>query len=196
MTARPGRTLLLIALALAVPATSFAQTFEENRRQENLATTHSVLQKTGLGTLAATGALGFALMANHETLFGDGLCKDDGSGIFGEFGCSKGLTLVHFGFAVTTLGLFIAQEIAAEEMNPRPYDVGSDSRRHTMEGLRWTNVGLFALQPVLGVIAANPGIIGIPTESRPMFSRVMRTVHFGVGLGLATTYTVNAALQW
>ena len=43
----------------------------------------------------------------------------------------------------------------------------------------------------------HPGLIGIPVESRPM-SRVLRTVHFGVGvgLGLATTYSVNAALQW
>jgi hypothetical protein len=29
-----------------------------------------------------------------------------------------------------------------------------------------------------------------------MFSRVMRTIHFGVGLGAASGYTVNALMQW
>lgn len=188
---------VLAFVAVAVPATSWAQTTEV-QRQRDLETAHSVVQKAGIGTLAVTGALGLVLFANKPTLFGDGLCST-GDGIMGEYGCGPGLGLTHFAFAVTSLGLFVASEILAEEMDPGPYDDGyynDPGRRRTTEALRWTNVGLFALQPVLGIIAAHPGIIGIPASARADFSRVLRTVHLGVGLGLATTYTVNAALQW
>ena len=187
---------VLAFVAVAVPASGWAQTAEVENRQRDYERAHSVVQKAGIGTLAVTGALGLVLFANKPTLFGDGLCST-GDGIMGEFGCGPGLGLTHFAFAVTSAGLFIASEILAEAMDPGPYeDYSNPGRRRAMETLRWTNVGLFALQPVLGIIAAHPGIIGIPASARADFSRVMRTVHLGVGLGLATTYTVNAALQW
>jgi hypothetical protein len=65
-----------------------------------------------------------------------------------------------------------------------------------MRTLRYVNIGLFAVQPVLGLISAYPQLIGIPKRSREGFSKVMRTVHFGIGGGLATTYSINAGLQW
>jgi hypothetical protein len=187
------KTLLFISV-LALPATGWAQVGETGQ-ETNLHTTRSVVQKTGLGTLAVTGALGVALAVNRPTLFGDGRCATN-EGVFGEFGCSAGLSLVHFGFAATSLGLFVAGEILAEKMEVNPYDLGDAERVRTMRALRWTNVGLFAVQPVLGILAAHPGLIGIPPQSRAQFSRILRTIHLGVGLGLATTYSVNAAFQW
>jgi len=193
---RPMKKFLLIAVAVAVPASGWAQVTSPGETPDaQLDRAHSVVQKVGLGTLAVSGAIGFMLLANKPTLFGDGLCST-GKGIGGEFGCNGGLSIVHFVFAASTLGLFIAQEVIAAEMNDSPYRTGDYERDRRTQGLRWANVALFATQPVLGLIAAHPAIIGIPAEARPMFSKVMRTVHFGVGLGLATTYTVNAALQW
>ena len=186
--------VLAMLVALALPAAGWAQV-TETQRQRDLDYAHSTVQKAGLGTLAVTGALGLVLFANKPTLFGDGLCST-GDGIFGEYGCGPGLAVTHMAFAVASAGLFIAQEILAAKMDPSPYLEGSTGRQNTMEALRWTNVGLFAVQPVLGIIAAHPGLIGIPASARADFSRVLRTVHLGVGLGLATTYSVNAALQW
>jgi hypothetical protein len=184
---------VVVVLAMAVPAAGWAQQVTTEGQQ--LDTTHSVLQKAGIGTIALTGATGLALMINRPTLFGDGRCSE-GNGLFGGFGCGPGLTLLHAAFAVTSAGLFIAQELIAAEMNPSPYDEGSPRRQNVTEALRWTNVGLFAVQPVLGLIAAHPGLVGVPREYHAQFGRVMRTIHFGVGLGLATTYTVNAAFMW
>lgn len=160
--------------------------------QEDLGTAYSVLQKTSLGTLAVTGALGGVLAVNHATAFGDGRCTT-GDPVFGSFGCTN-LKYVHFGFAATTLGLFVAKEVVAEKMPLSPYESNDRGRERAMKTLRWVNIGLLGTQPVLGVLAANPQIFGISNASN--FSRVMRTVHLGVGGTVATTYTVNAAMQW
>lgn len=190
-------TILAIVLGVAAslaPARASAQDVIDQDKQDDLDTVHSVLQKTGLVTLGLTGTTGAVLLVNKPTLFGDGRCKS-GSPWLGDFGCG-GLTFVHLGFAVSTLGLFIAQEIVAGEMPISPYDMGSEGRQDAMAGLRVANYSLFALQPVLGFLAANPGVIGISDSSKEDFSRVVRTIHFGVGGSLATTYTINAALQW
>ena len=194
---RRATTILAIGLGVAGllrSAPASAQEAIDQDKQDDLETVHSVLQKTGLVTLGLTGASGFVLIVNKPTLFGDGRCKS-GEPWLGDFGCG-GLVFVHLGTAVTTLGLFVAQEIVAGEMPVSPYDMGSEGKRDAMAALRVANIGLFAVQPVLGFLAANPGVIGIAESSREDFSKVLRTIHFGVGGSLATTYTVNAALQW
>ena len=87
-------------------------------------------------------------------------------------------------------------EILAEMMEPNPYYQGDQRRQESMRAMRWVNVAFFATQPILGLLAAHPGLIGIPTESRHMFSRVMRTLHLAVGAGTATSYTAIAVMQW
>jgi hypothetical protein len=191
-----ARSLSVFALvaALALPMAARAQASVQ-QEQERLEVAHSAVQKTGLATLLVTGALGVTLLANKETLFSDGLCAA-GRPAFGEFGCNGGLSVLHFAFAATTLVAFVTSEILAEAMPVGPYDTLDPVKGPTMRTIRWVNVGLFAAQPVIGLIAAHPGIIGIPKDARPMFSRVMRTIHLGVGLGVASGYTVNALLQW
>lgn len=195
---RRGRAIVaaLVAAgaALLLPHVASAQEAIDAEKQDDLETVHSVLQKSGLATLGLTGVSGGVLLMNKPTLFGDGRCKS-GDPILGDFGCG-GLTLLHAGFGATTLGLFVAQEIVAGEMPISPYDVGSQGRQDAMTALRYTNIGLFAVQPILGFVAANPGVIGVAEESQEDVSRVLRTIHFGVGGTIATTYTVNAALQW
>jgi hypothetical protein len=180
------------ATALA-PATAGAQEIDQER-QDDYDTAHSVLQKTGLVTLGLTGISGATLLINKPTAFGDGRCKS-GDPILGDFGCG-GLTYLHLGFAVTTLGLFVAQEVVAEQAPISPYDMGSETKQDTMAGFRVANYALFGVQPVLGLLAANPGILGVDDADKEDVSRALRTVHFGVGGGLATTYTANAIMQW
>jgi hypothetical protein len=186
-----GSVLALAAVATSTPARA-QLTPDELEEQDDLETTHSVLQKTGLGTLAVTGALGGVLAVNHETAFGDGRCNG-GEPIFGQFGCG-GLKYVHFGFAATTLGLFVATEVVAEKMPISPYESTSQGKETAMRTLRWVNIGLFGVQPILGLLAANPGLVG--ADNPRSFSKVLRTVHIVVGGTVATTYTVNAAMQW
>lgn len=184
---------VLIAVTLTIPATGFAQSVET--RQEQLAQTRSTVQKAGLVTLGLTAATGAILMVNKPTLFSDGLCRQE-KGIGGAFGCGGGLTLVHLAFALSSATLFVAQEILAEQMNPNPYYVGDASKQSAMQTLRWTTIGLYAAQPILGFLAAHPQLLGIPGEHRMAVAKWLRTIHFAVGVGIGGTYAANAALQW
>lgn len=162
----------------------------DQNKQDHLSDVHSALQKVGLVTLGGTGLTGAALLANEETAFGDGRCNT-GSPVLGQFGCT-GLKYLHFGFAASTLGLFIATEIVADEMPVSPYDMGSHGKQNAMKTLRVANIALFSTQPILGFLAANHRLFGMSTGA----AKVLRTVHFAVGGTVAATYTANAALQW
>lgn len=181
-------------MLVALPATVWGQVTNPARQQQ-LDDWHSATQKTALATLGITTSLGFSLFANKESLFTDGLCKA-GDPMMGDFGCNGGLAIVHFVFAGATLAFFIASEIIATQMNPSPYETGDARRDGASSTIRWVNVGLFSLQPLLGLIAAHPGLIGIPSEHRATVSRWLRTAHFGVGLGIMSTYSVQAGMQW
>jgi hypothetical protein len=190
---RTLQTLSLTAVLLAlIPAVSFAQTTADPRQQQ-LANAHSATQKAGLATLGVTALLG-GLLAVDTPILGNEACAQSCGGI-GKAGWET-LSIVHFGFAAATLALWLSSEVLAEQMDQNPYYTGDLGLQREKQTLRWVNVGLFAAQPVLGLLAAHPGLIGIPPEARPMFSRVMRTLHVAVGVGVASSYTATAALQW
>ena len=188
---RLTKGLMLIAALLAVPAVSQAQT-SENNRDYQLATARSAVQKTGLGTLYAAAALG-ALVTVNAPPGGDPACAACGDMSKGTY---DALVITHFGLAAATLGLYITSEILAEQMSQNPYYTGDAQRQGAMQSMRWVNVGFFAAQPILGVLAAHPWLVGVPPEHRQMFSRVMRTLHLAVGAGTATSYTAVAVMQW
>jgi hypothetical protein len=185
---------LAALMVVALPGAAFAQDYDPVQEQR-LADWRGGTQKAGLITMYLTVALGVPLAANKETLFSDGLCKT-GKPMFGEFGCNGGLSIIHFIAAGSTLALYVASEILATEMVNSPYNTGDVRQDNARSAFRWTNVALFSLQPVLGVLAAHPWLIGIPPEARVMFSKVLRTMHFAVGAGLAGTYSVQAGLMW
>jgi hypothetical protein len=186
--------ILPLVIVVALPLTALAQDADA-AEQKRLKDWHSATQKAGLLTLGLAQGFGIPLMANKETLFSNGLCKA-GDPMFWEFGCNGGLTILHFAFAATTLGLFITSEVLATQMAPSPYETGDSTRDGAASILRWVNVGLFTLQPILGLITAHPSLLGIPPEHRVMVSRILRSIHFAIGLGLVSTFTLQAGLQW
>jgi hypothetical protein len=185
---------LAAVIIVALPTAAFAQDLDPVQ-QQRLHDWRSATQKAGLVSMGIAVGLGIPLAANKPTLFSDGLCKA-GDPMFGSFGCDGGLAIVHFIFAGSALALFVSSELIAMEMSPTPYETGNTTRDNASKAFLWTNVGLFSVQPLLGLLAAHPGLIGIPPDSRVMFSKVLRTLHFAVGLGLVTTYSVQAGLQW
>lgn len=188
----PTHTLktFLVAALLTAPAVGLAQT---SSAQEGITRAHSATQKTGLATLGVTALLGGVLAVNTPIL-GEVECANC-TGSIGRPGYDV-LSVVHLGFALATLGLYVSSEILAENMAQNPYFVGDARQQSTMQTLRWVNVGFFIAQPVLGLLAAHPGLIGIPPSARPLFSRVMRTLHVAVGVGTVGSYTATAAMQW
>jgi hypothetical protein len=190
---------LVAVMVVALPTAAFAQDYDPVE-QQRLSDWRSGTQKAGLVTMGIAIGLGMPLAANMPTLFSDGLCKA-GDPMFGKmlgesFACNGGLAITHFIFAASTLVLFVTSEILAAEMVNSPYRTGDTSRDNAARAFMWTNVGLFSVQPLLGLLAAHPGLIGIPPDARLMFSKVLRTIHFSVGLGLASTYAIQAGLMW
>jgi hypothetical protein len=188
---RHVKSTMLVAALLAAPAVCRAQSAEVIHQQD-LANAHSWVQKTGLFTLYGTAALG-AIIAVNAPPMGDeqcAACGDMGKDAYDV------LVLTHFGLAAATLGLWITSEILAEQMTPNPYYTGDAQRQGAMQAMRWVNVALFSTQPILGLLAAHPGLVGVPAQHRQLFSRVMRTLHLAVGAGTATSYTAVAAMQW
>lgn len=182
-------------IVVALPGAAWAQDLDP-ARQQRLADWRGGTQKAGLITMYLTTSLGIPLAANKETLFSDGLCRQ-GKPMFGEaFGCNGGLAIVHGLAAVSTLVLYVTSEILATEMVFSPYNTGDTRQDNARSAFRWTNVALFSIQPVLGILSAHPYLIGIPPDARVMFSKVLRTLHFAVGVGLTTTYSVQAGLMW
>ena len=47
------------------------------------------------------------------------------------------LSVVHFGFALATLGLYLSSEILAENMDQNPYYTGTVRQQLTMQTLQW-----------------------------------------------------------
>jgi hypothetical protein len=179
-------------VALVVPVVSYAQTAVESSRQHDLANAHSWVQKSGLVTLYGAAALGAIVTVNAPPL-GDeqcAACGDMGKDAY------DALVLTHFTLAAATLALYVTSEILAEQMTPNPYYTGDPQRQGAMQAMRWVNVGLFCAQPILGLLAAHPGLVGVPAAQRQLFARVMRTLHLAVGTGTATSYTAVAVMQW
>ncbi len=187
-TMRPLKAFLVAAL-LTVPAAGFTQTSSS----QGISNAHSATQKAGLATLGVTALLG-GILAVDTPVLGNVECASC-TGSIGRPGYDV-LSVVHFGFALATLGMYVSSEILAEKMDQNPYYTGNARQQSTMQTLRWVNVGFFIAQPVLGLLAAHPGLFGIPPSARPLFSRIMRTLHVAVGVGTVGSYTATAAMQW
>ena len=146
---------LAALIIVALPTAAFAQDLDPVE-QQRLKDWRSATQKAGLASIGIAVGLGIPLAANKPTLFSDGLCKA-GDPMFGSFGCDGGLAIVHFVFAGSALALFVASELIAMEMSPTPYETGNTTRDNASKAFLWTNVGLFSVQPLLGLLAAHPG---------------------------------------
>jgi hypothetical protein len=182
---------MMLIVALGLPLAAHAQSYSSTHAQD-LASAHSWVQKTGLVTLYGAAALG-AITAVNAPPMGDercAACEDMGKDAY------DALVLTHFGLAGATLALYITSEILAEKMAVNPYYTGDAQRQGAMQAMRWVNVGFFSAQPILGLLAAHPGWVGVPPAHQQLFSRVMRTLHLAIGAGTATSYTAVAVMQW
>jgi hypothetical protein len=165
-------------------------------RREHLIATHRALKYGTAGALLVTGSLGVVALINQPTLLGDGKCLT-GNPVLGDYGCNE-LGLLHAGSGVVTLGLY-ATDMGVTVGIPRapgsplkgPYDHGGAHRAFT--GM---HIAGMILQPILGLLAANPTLIGVDDPSGTGdYARTMRTAHVGVGLLTAGSYWTTLAIE-
>lgn len=152
------------------------------QHRADLIRTHRALKIGTAAALGVTTTLGVIAAVNQPTLFGDGACAA-GRPVLGSYGCS-GFSILHGSAGVATELIYTANMAVALAVPPvagvrplGPFDHGPVHRAST-----WVHVGAMLLQPVLGIVASNPQMIGVGPGSQANFSRNLRTVHIVVGL--------------
>jgi hypothetical protein len=172
------------------------------RREANLRV-HRGFALAAWGGLAVTEVLGTILAINKQTWFGGGNCASASGGIGGDFGCGSGLVSLHETFAFITTGLYTtAGVIAATAPDPDHASVGDDpasGRLRLHKSLAWVHGAGMILLPLLGVLAANPQMLGLDPSTDPGtvrdFQSAMRSVHTIVGYTTFAAFSFSAALE-
>lgn len=174
-------TALLLSLCLLLPTSARAE-------EHGVRLTHRTLQLATASSLLVTTALGTIAAINQPTLFSDGRCVT-GDPIFGEYGC-HGLSALHGLFAVVSLVLYSATTALEFARFDWP---GRDDHGSGFEVLSYVQIIGMGLQPIGGLLAVVPEIIGMPRNST--FSRVVRTLHLIVGSAVTTSFVITTAIE-
>ncbi len=161
------------------------------RRRARTLRTHRAFGIAAWGSLLVTEVFGTIHLLNQPSWFGDGACRSSPD----RFGCGDTYSLVsglHQVFAFTTVGLYTtAGVIAVAAPDPDNASVGDDLASRTLrrhKALAWVHAAGMVLMPILGVLSANPDLVGVSDEGRADFASGMRSIHAIVG------YTTFAAL--
>jgi hypothetical protein len=186
------RTLVTLALMgvplLAAPAQ--AQDTPPNQSEIELQDAYEVMQGVTAGLMGATATLGLVQLYNMPTSFGDGACARDAA-IFGDYACRGSFSLVHAAFGIATLGSYVATGVLA--LAAPDQDVGREDTVTDVLGVTHA-VGL-GLTTTLGLLAANPHILGITGNDAREFSRHMRIVHWIVALVTASAFATHLVVD-
>lgn len=151
-----------------------------------------------LGTaaaLVATSTLGTMAALDQPTRFGDGRCLT-GHPVLGEYGCDRGLSTLHGSAAVLSVILYTANGVLGLAAPGSRGDVAPGARPWH-RALTWVHLGGIVVQPILGLVAAFPQVVGrsrsAPTD---MFPRNLRTAHVVLGYLTTAAFLTTVALEW
>jgi len=170
---------------------------EQLRRRERMTRIHRAFGISTVASLAMTELAGTILFINRPTAFGPGNCAS-GNCVFGEFGQSGLATFHAISAAITTVAYTTTGIFALTMPDPEHASVGSDARANRLRWHRrmaWIHLAGMILEPLLGIVTAYPGVVGVPPAAVTDFQRNMYVVHMGVGYvtlaALATGMTIE-----
>jgi hypothetical protein len=156
---------------------------------------HRRLELVTLGSLVVTGTLGGLIAVNRTSSIHTGRC-DTGDPLFGAYGCGS-LSTIHGVSAVSSLVLYASTttfELAIPGV-PAPEKIARHETSY--RALTYFHRGAIVAQPVLGILARFPDVIGIDSAGGQLtFSKVTRTVHEGLGIAIVAAYAATVALSW
>lgn len=183
-------TVAMVCVLMASSFSSRAHAQELSEQDQDLVEAYDVMQAVTAGLLGGTAVLGLTQLYNLPTSFGEGACARD-SAIFGHYACVGGhdmgrpLSLLHAGLGIATLVSYGATATLALAAPDR--DVGQEDTVTDVLGVvHGVGIGLTSL---LGIVGANPSLIGIRGESaQAEFSRHMRVVHWLVAMVTASAF--------
>jgi hypothetical protein len=163
-------------------------------RVESLRRWERALKWATAGSLVITSTLGTMAAINQPTAFGDGRCIT-GNPILGTYGCDRGLSTLHGASGVVSTILYTSNGVLALAI-PGPIGHVTEAERPWHRGLTYVHLGGIVLQPILGLIAAFPQVVGqshaAPTDS---FPRDMRTAHVILGYVTTAAFLTTLALE-
>ena len=176
--------MLCGVIAIADPTTSYAQQQEELTGSErDIVDAYEVMSAVTMGLMGTTATLGLVQLYNLPTSFGDGACAD-GSAILGSYACSGNFSLVHGALGIATIASYTATgalALAAPDLDQGREDTVTDA----LGVVHGVGIGLTG---ALGLLAANPGLIGLHGDDATEFSRHLRIVHWIVALATAGAF--------
>lgn len=180
--------LAACSLALA-PASASAQPVLSDRDQD-IQDAYEVMSGVTMGLLGVTALGGLTQLYNLPTAFGDGACSR-GEAIFGDYACERHFSLVHGGLGILTLASYTATAalaFAAPDLDRGDEDTVTD----VLGVIHGVGIGLTG---VMGLLAANPGLIGLRDQAATEFSRVLRVVHAFVAVVTAAAFATHIAVD-
>jgi hypothetical protein len=146
------------------------------------------------GALVVTATLGTMAAINQPTAFGDGRCQT-GTPVLGTYGCDRGLSTLHGASGVLSATLYTANGVLALSI-PGPIGNVTPREQPWHRGLTYVHLGGIVLQPILGLVAAFPEVIGVRnTAPTDPFPRNVRTIHVGLGYLTAAAYIATLVLE-
>ena len=144
--------------------------------------------------LVATSTLGTMAAINQPTAFGDGRCIT-GNPVLGDYGCNRGLSTLHGSSAVLSVTLYTANAVLGLAA-PESRGTVAEPVRPLHRALSWVHLGGMIVQPIMGLVAAYPQVIGmsrsVPTDR---FPKDLRTAHIFVGYVTTLAFLTTAALE-
>ncbi len=176
---------IALSFALVTGGTARAQA-PLTQSEQDIVDGYEVMQGVTMGLLGATAALGLVQLYNLPTSFGEGAC-DRNSAIFGSYACNGDFSLVHGIFGIATIASYTATAalaFAAPNLDRGDEDTVTDV-------LGWVHGIGIGLTGALGLLAANPGLIGLSGSTASEFSRHLRVVHWLVALVTASAFATH-----
>lgn len=149
---------------------------------------HEALQLATAGSMIITATMGTIAAMNQPTLFSEGRCAN-GTPIFGKYGC-HGFNTLHGLMGLLTTVLYTATttlEFAAFDWP------GRNKHDSAYEALSYVHLIGMALQPIGGLLAAAPQVVGASPDGT--FVRVLRTIHLFTGSAIVTSFVITTAIE-
>jgi hypothetical protein len=174
---RSSTTLLLAApllaatLATAAPASAQQPTLTDSER--GVVDAYYVMEGVTLGLLGVTALGGSVQLYNLPTALGDGACAR-GEAILGDYACQGHASLLHGILGIASIASYTAT--AALALAAPDLDQGNEDTVTDVLGVVH-GIGI-GVTGALGLLAGNPGLIGLSGHDAAEFSRVVRVIHW------------------
>lgn len=181
--------LVACSLALA-PSSASAQQPVLTDRDRDIQDAYEVMSGVTLGLLGVTALGGAVQLYNMPTLLGEGACARE-EAIFGEYACEGHASLLHGIMGIATIASYTATQalaLAAPNLDQGDEDTVTD----VLGVVHGVGIGLTG---ALGLLAANPGLIGLSGQGATEFQRVMRVVHWAVAAITTTAFATHVIVD-